>query len=78
MALGTHDNMTKTVEELTARGVTIIAGPPEIENEETWAYFIDPDGNVLEYIQWYRYFSSTRLNRIAKDRASLALVKWLV
>jgi len=29
------DDMTKTVEELTARGVTIIAGPFEIKNEET-------------------------------------------
>lgn len=45
--------MTKSVEELTARGVTIIAGLLEIENEETRVYFIDPDGNVLEYIQWY-------------------------
>ena len=52
IAFGTND-MTKTVEELTARGVTIIAGPLEIENEETWVYFIDLDGNVLEYIQWY-------------------------
>ena len=25
----------------------------EIEGEETWVYFADPDGNVLEYIQWY-------------------------
>jgi len=47
------DDMTKTVEELTPMGVTIIAGPLEIENEETWVYFIDPDGNVPEYIQWY-------------------------
>ncbi len=52
IAFGT-DDMTKTVEQLTARGVTIIAGPLEIENEEAWVYFIDPDGNVLEYIQWY-------------------------
>ena len=36
------------------RKTEIIRGPLEIENEETWVYFSDPDGNVLEYIEWYK------------------------
>ncbi len=39
--------------ELNAKGVTVIKGPLQIENEETWVYFCDEDNNVLEYIQWY-------------------------
>ncbi len=48
------DDMDKTVRELKAKGIEIIRGPLEIEGEETWIYFADPDGNVLEYIQWYK------------------------
>ena len=47
------DDMKTTVADLISKGVAIVAGPFAIENEETWVYFSDPDGNVLEYIQWY-------------------------
>ena len=47
------DDMGRTTRELSERGIEIIRGPLEIEGEETWVYFADPDGNVLEYIQWY-------------------------
>lgn len=46
------DNMEKTIKELRAKNIEIIRGPFEIEDEETWVYFSDPDGNVLEYIEW--------------------------
>lgn len=48
------DDMEQTVTRLKDGGVPIIRGPLEIAGEETWVYFVDPDGNVLEYIQWYR------------------------
>ena len=48
------DDMQATVKELGAKDVEIIRGPLEIPGEETWVYFTDPDGNVLEYIQWYK------------------------
>jgi lactoylglutathione lyase len=46
-------DMDKTLKELKARDIEIIRGPFEIPGEETWVYFADPDGNVLEYIEWY-------------------------
>ena len=48
------DDMEETIKELQARDIHIIRGPLEIAGEETWVYFADPDGNVLEYIQWYK------------------------
>ena len=48
------DDMEKTLKELHARDIEIIRGPFEIAGEETWVYFADPDGNVLEYIEWYK------------------------
>ncbi len=48
------DDMKKTVKDLKANNIEIIRGPFEIANEETWVYFADPDGNILEYIEWYK------------------------
>jgi catechol 2,3-dioxygenase-like lactoylglutathione lyase family enzyme len=48
------DDMEKTINELRAKNIEIIRGPLEIAGEETWVYFSDPDGNVLEYIEWYK------------------------
>ena len=48
------DDMDKTLKELKTKNIQIIRGPLEIAGEETWIYFADPDGNVLEYIQWYK------------------------
>lgn len=48
------DDMNKTIEELREKKIEILRGPLEIAGEETWIYFADPDGNVLEYIQWYK------------------------
>lgn len=47
------DDMVQTIRELKEKGIAIIKGPLEIPGEETWVYFADPDGNILEYIQWY-------------------------
>jgi len=48
------DNMEATMKDLQEKNIEIVHGPLEIEGEETWVYFADPDGNVLEYIQWYK------------------------
>jgi len=48
------DDMAQAVAHLKERGVSIIRGPLEVAGEETWVYFVDPDNNVLEYIQWYK------------------------
>ena len=48
------DDMAATLKQLRANGIEILHGPLEIAGEETWVYFADPDGNVLEYIQWYK------------------------
>lgn len=48
------DDMKKTIKELKEKEIDIIHGPLEIKGEETWIYFSDPDGNVLEFIQWYK------------------------
>ena len=48
------DNMEETVKDILAKDIKIIHGPMKIKDEETWVYFSDPDGNVLEYIHWYK------------------------
>jgi catechol 2,3-dioxygenase-like lactoylglutathione lyase family enzyme len=48
------DDMDSTLRELQEKNIEIVRGPLEIEGEERWVYFADPDGNVLEYIQWYK------------------------
>jgi catechol 2,3-dioxygenase-like lactoylglutathione lyase family enzyme len=53
LAIATSD-MAQTLARLYAAGVTILRGPLEIEGEESWVYFCDPDNNILEYIQWFR------------------------
>jgi len=47
------ENMDKTVKDLQSKDITIIHGPLEAKNEGTWLYFVDPDANVLEFMQWY-------------------------
>ena len=53
LAIETPD-MAQSVAHLGEVGIALVRGPLEIEGEETWAYFCDPDNNILEYIQWYR------------------------
>ncbi len=48
------DDMEKTIKELRSKNIEIIRGPLEIAGEETWVYIADPDGNILEYIEWYK------------------------
>lgn len=45
------DDMEKTIDELKSNDIEIVHGPLIIEGEATWIYYVDPDNNVLEYIQ---------------------------
>jgi lactoylglutathione lyase len=51
LALGT-DDMEKTLAMVRAKSVEIVQGPLEIAGEEKWLYISDPDGNIIEYIEW--------------------------
>ncbi|MFZ1290059.1 MAG: VOC family protein [Melioribacteraceae bacterium] len=46
-------DMSKAVQELQSNKIKIIHGPLVIKGEATWVYFVDPDLNVLEFIQRY-------------------------
>jgi len=46
------DDLEKTLACLTEKGVSILRGPLVIAEQVTWAYFADPDNNILEYVQW--------------------------
>jgi len=47
------ESMEVALKILKENQLTIVRGPLEIEGEETWVYFADPDNNVLEFIQWF-------------------------
>ncbi len=51
LAIGTED-MAKTMEMVRAKSIQIVSGPLEIPGEEKWVYLADPDGNVIEFIEW--------------------------
>jgi len=48
------DDLEKTLARLKDKGVAILRGPLAIAGQVTWAYFADPDNNILEYVQWYQ------------------------
>lgn len=51
VALGVGD-LVEWVGRLGERGIPLAKGPMEIPGKVKWLYFADPDGNVLELVQW--------------------------
>ncbi len=51
LALAT-DDMNTTLEMIEQQGIPLIAGPFKIEGKVTWLYVVDPDNNVIEFVQW--------------------------
>lgn len=51
IAIRTSD-LDQVVRELHDNGITIVKGPLEIQGKVKWLYLGDPDGNMLEYVQW--------------------------
>ncbi|MBD3187142.1 hypothetical protein GF325_09960 [Candidatus Bathyarchaeota archaeon] len=51
LAFSTND-IDAVVMDLREKGVDDIEGPFTITKKVKWLYFKDPDGNMLEYVQW--------------------------
>lgn len=47
------DDLQRSLAQLREQGVRIVKGPMEIPGEVTWAYFADPDNNILELVEWH-------------------------
>ena len=46
------DDLDAVAERLQKAGVPIVKGPLEIPGMVRWLYAADPDGNLLEFVQW--------------------------
>jgi len=42
------------LDQIVKAGAKYLKGPMEIPCEVRWAYAADPDGNVIELVQWHR------------------------
>ena len=51
MAFASND-IHATEQDLREKQVIILKGPMEIPSMVRWLYAADPDGNVLEFVQW--------------------------
>jgi catechol 2,3-dioxygenase-like lactoylglutathione lyase family enzyme len=51
IALGTTD-LDEVLQKIAQQGISLVKGPLLIEGKVRWAYFPDPDGNILEFVQW--------------------------
>lgn len=46
------EDMSQVLQWIAREGITVVRGPLEIPGEEKWIYVVDPDNNILEYIEW--------------------------
>ena len=46
------DEMDDILKLIQDNDIRIVKGPLIIEGHERWIYIADPDGNVVEFIQW--------------------------
>ncbi|MBI1389793.1 MAG: hypothetical protein GC154_15245 [bacterium] len=51
LALSTHD-LDGWIERLAELEIEILKGPLLIPGQVKWLYFADPDGNILELVEW--------------------------
>lgn len=49
----TTDDMAATLKLFEDQQISIVKGPLRIEGKVTWLYIIDPDNNVIEFVQWF-------------------------
>ena len=47
-----EDDLEKFVEELKSKDIDILEGPLLIPDQVKWMYLADPDGNIIEFVQW--------------------------
>lgn len=53
LAIGVED-MDALLGQLRDNGIPLIKGPLEIPGQVRWCYLADPDGNILEFVQWLK------------------------
>ncbi|MCX5771036.1 MAG: VOC family protein [Candidatus Hydrogenedentes bacterium] len=46
------DDLDAALRMLLAHNVPIVNGPLEIPGKVRWLYAADPDGNIIEFVQW--------------------------
>jgi len=46
------DDLDHAMVGLRNEGVPILKGPLEIPGKVKWAYFSDPDNNIVEFVEW--------------------------
>jgi catechol 2,3-dioxygenase-like lactoylglutathione lyase family enzyme len=46
------ENLDEAIARLREANVEIVKGPLEIPGQVKWLYATDPDGNILEFVQW--------------------------
>lgn len=46
------DDINGLVANLRHRNLPVLKGPMEIPGRVRWLYVADPDGNVIEFVQW--------------------------
>lgn len=46
-------NLDETIAKLERAGIGILKGPLVIPGKVRWLYVADPDGNVLEFVEWF-------------------------
>jgi catechol 2,3-dioxygenase-like lactoylglutathione lyase family enzyme len=46
------DDLDAELARLQSSGVGIARGPLSVPGRVRWAWFTDPDGNLIEYVQW--------------------------
>ena len=53
VALSVSD-IDAALDRLVKAGAQYLKGPMELPGEVRWAYAADPDGNVIELVQWHK------------------------
>ncbi len=48
----TVEDFGEAIQKLKQKNVSFIGKPNEIENKVKWAYFSDPDNNIIEIVHW--------------------------
>jgi len=46
------DDIESVIALLDRQGIAILRGPLEIPRRVRWLYVADPDGNIIEFVQW--------------------------
>ena len=49
------DHLDEYVEILYRKKVPIVKGPLEIPDMVKWLYIVDPDFNIIEFVQWIKF-----------------------